>query len=182
MIEGKALQKLKRGEIRRDQLPIIIRRKWWIDLISLAILPVWVALALLSIWASITANIDPNPLGRVLLFLMGGICALVGMLTANAIFGYRLIVHEHGVTIAENFSTRSFRWDEITKFDVWPIPRLPGHQTIIYVDGSNNPKRIARNLYFAGHFVVPYLELRGKDLTRLLRRTKQALQKAETAS
>jgi hypothetical protein len=114
----------------------------------------------------------------IALFLIGSITGI------DHCFRYQLLLDSSGITLKGNITSRYIRWDEITHFSTWrnrgytgdggSIPL--GFQARIHVDGSNNPRRILRNLFFAGYFTPPFLELGGKDLVKLLTKAKRELE------
>ena len=120
------------------------------------------------------------PISIAILFLIGFYVLIDNI-------GYNLIVERDGITAVGLLKTRHLSWSEITYFKTWRMRTvtnygfisLPHHQAVIHVDGSDNPKRLPRNLFFAGHFVPPFMELDGMDLVKLLAKAKQFAQSCD---
>ncbi len=174
---------LKRRIAERD-LPIVVSRRNWAKWLHCLLLPVFLLmLAGLGylIWQFVNIG-DRAVVFGLSLFLT---LLLIGMITGidNA-YSYRLTIDADGIRTYGNLAQRHFTWQEITLIGTWrnraivdDAPNITlGYQTRIYVDGSNNPKRLFRNLCFSGHWLPLYMELGGTDLAKLLTKAKRELE------
>lgn len=174
MARKASLNTLMRRRLTARDLPIIVKRKRWADWLVLVLTPILVALGGGFSWAAVAVP-DVAWLARLLLGTMGFLFSLGIVFAIDTLFGYTVIIDGDGITLKGRLGTRLIVWSEITRFGTWRIravmdgPDLTlGFQAVIHVDGSNNPKRLLRNLFFSGHFVAPFMDIGGKELVRLM--------------
>lgn len=160
--------------LKDSDFPIIIRRKRWIEWMTVILLPVLLAFAAMLMWLLLQSDFQAG-WGALFLGLFAALL-LLGCYVGLDNIGFELTVDTDGLYLDGRLKTRHIDWDEITGFGTWrgrafvegAVISLGFYQAVIHVDGSNNPKRLLRNLFFAGHFVPPMMELGGKELIRLL--------------
>lgn len=182
-----SLKTLQKRRLRPGDCPIVIRYAWWTKWVHLVALPLLLALTglfALAFYYFVSVGDWAVAFGVGLLTMLFGIGWMTGVDNA---FRYRLIIDVDGVRTHGNLVKRHFYWNEITHFDTWRNRTITdngviglGYQARIHVDGRNNRRRLLRNLYFAGHFTPPGLELGGKDLAALLTKAKRQLESAAT--
>lgn len=174
---------LRRSQLPSDQ-PIVIRRKPWAVLLSIALLPFLAGLGGLALWLSAHSGISFPWFDRVLLVVLG-LLILIGLRSGlDYVLGYELVIDNTGALLGGKLGKRHFLWSEINEFATWQNwaisatgARIPlGYQAVIQVDGSNNPPRLLRNLWLKGHFTAPFMELGGMDLVKLLNKAKHQFQ------
>ena len=184
MTRVKSPRTLLRRQIKPSDLPIIVRRKRWAILLSCLVMPFLIGLGAIVLWVvtrpDFQAGLLENAVATSFVLLLA-----IGCITGvDTMFGYQIHIDQEGVTARGLLKTRHFGWDEITHFDAWRNRAYGGdgliiglgYRAIIHVDGSNNPKRLLRNLFFAGHFTPPFMELGGKELVKLLTKAKAKLE------
>ena len=173
-----SLKTLLNRRIKDSDFPILIRRRAWANGLTMVLLPVLAALAGGLLWLLFVAELH---LGWGALFMaILAAMLLIGCGTALDSIGLSLSVDPEGISAKGLIETRQFGWDEITHFGTWRVRNVSDgyviphkYQAVIHVDGSSHPKRLLRNLFFAGHFLPPFMELDGKDLIRLLAKVKR---------
>jgi hypothetical protein len=176
--------------LKPNDFPFVIRRKRWIDwLTGCVLVAVCLALAGGSLWLSWALPLELE-LGWAKLF-----CALFGVLLLTGAYvgidniGYHLVVDSDGITLRGRLSQRQVFWSEITHYATWRGRAVTGdgifflgfYQAVIHVDGSNNPKRLARNIFFAGHFAPPVMEIGGKEIIKLLAKAQRYFENGSPA-
>ena len=186
MTERRHLKALLRRPLSPSDLPIVIRRKPWAVGLSIVLLPLFAGLGVLAFWASLQTYSEPSWFLRIWLIVIGLLITLGIRSGLDFVWGYKLVIDIDGVWLGGKLDTRHFRWDEIAQFATWRnqpttatgfgVPM--GYQAVIQVDGSNNPARLMRNLWFKGYFTAPFMELGGKDLVKLLNKAKRQFESA----
>lgn len=177
----KAQPKTLLGRRLKDgDFPFVIRRKAWASLLSAVMSPALAAIAGAMIWLLLN-SVVPLDLGAIFMLLMAALLLIGSFIMLDAI-GYTATVDRESITIKGLILTRRFAWSEITHFGTWRIRGFAdgilislGYQAVIHVDGSNHPRRLLQNLFFAGHFMPPFMELGGKELIRLLAKSGEHL-------
>ena len=186
MTDGKLLKVLLRRPLLPSDLPIVITRKPWAIALSIALLPLIPVLGAAAFWAGFQTYILLPWFLRILLVLLGVLVVLGLRSGIDFAWNYKLVIDADGVRLGGKLDPRQFRWSEITEFATWRIRAMTtngiivplGYQAVIQVDGSENPVRLMRNLWFKGHFAAPLMELGGKDLVKLLNKAKRQFESA----
>ncbi len=185
MARKASLKTLLNRRIKDSDFPIQIRRRAWANWFSALMLPIFLAIPCGLIWLLANAVV-PLGWGPVFMLLLAALM-LIGFGIALDGIALSASADREGITVKGLIETRHFSWDEITHFGTWRIRSFAdgfliafGFQAVIHVDGSANPKRMLRNLFFAGHFLPPFMELDGKDIIKLLAKVKRHVEAAQT--
>ncbi len=150
--------------------PIVIRRRWWANLLVVILLPVFSAVSFFAI-AGLPLALSKGQWGAAAILPMVAFVFSLGVMIAlNSLLFYRVVVDHDGVQIVGNLWSHNLLWSEIETIRPRSNYRVPGYHVEIQVDGSNNPRRHWCNFWLAGYFIHPLMERGGKDLTRYLNR------------
>jgi len=153
---------------------IVIRRRWWANLISLIVLPVVMTLSSAMGWAGIRILGKPDGWWVAPLLMLGSsLFMLVVVIGLNALFTYRIELDARGLRIIGNLYTHDLTWQEITLIQKRHNFRVPGYHVGIQVDGSRARRRHWSNLWLTGYYVHPGMEKGGIELTAYLKRKRR---------
>ena len=162
---------------------IVIRRRWWADLISLILVPGVTTLSGAMGWAGVRILGKPDGWWAGPMLLLGSsLFMLAAVIALNALFTYRVELNARGLRIIGNLYTHDLTWKEITLIHRRHNFRVPGYHVGIEVDGSNLPRRHWCNLWAKGYFIHPGMEKGGTALTAyLMRKRREYLKRAAQA-
>lgn len=182
MARKASLKTLLNRRIKDSDFPILIRRRLWASWLSAVLIPFLLGFAMLLLWM-VATSIVPFGWGALFMILLAALF-LIGCFVGLDGIGFSASVDRDGITIKGLLQTRFFSWDEITHFSTWRNPNrllfYAIYQAVIHVDGTCQPKRLSNNLFFAGHFLPPFMEVDGKDIVKLLAKVKRHVEAVQT--
>lgn len=162
--------------------PIVIRRRWWANLLVITFIPVFGGIAGFAFFGLPLAIAKQQWTAAAILPVVALVFSVALLIALNSLLSYRLELDRDGLRIVGNLYSHRLLWSEIATIRPRHNYRIPGFHVEIQVDGSNNPRRHWSNFWFAGYYVHPLMERGGKDLTRYLLRKRSDWRRRDLAS